>query len=179
MSIRSLKEKLLNLETELEQSQMKVKKILASRSLQTTSELIYCYFTYSIVLNYMKQTSHLIMGNFHLVNISDQNMQSPVILLKINSKTEFNFSGKYKLANKENQAYNFQWERVMIDDLDPATHYCFKPTENDVLRPNELLSFQSFQVVIPLDASINIEGFTYFNQNNDGVPALNSIDISV
>src|SRR5699024_12805364 len=101
------------------------------------------------------------------------------ILLKINANTEFNFTGKYKAVNQNNQAYNFHWERIMMEDLDPMTHYCFKPTQTDQLLPNEQLGFQSFQIVIPNHTSLIIEGFTYFNQSNDGIPAINSIDISI
>lgn len=179
MSIGTLREKLLQLAKELNHSYVKVKRLLNDVSYPSLSKLVYCYFTHSIILNTTNQSSHLIMGNFHIKNVSNQTLKFPVILLKINSKTEFHFTGKYKSPHQENKAYNFQWERVRLEDIDPTTHYCLKPIQKDHLLPNDQLSFQAFQIIIPTDASITVEGFTYFNQSNDGIPAINTIDISI
>lgn len=175
MSLRILHEKLRQLEEELEHTYQTVEQLLTK--VQPLHNHIYCYFTYSIILNHMP-SRHLIMGNFHIKNLSNQSMNSPVILLKITSKDEFNFTGKYKSTNQKQKGYNFHWERLPIKDLDPMTHYCFKPTKTDQLAPNEHLNFQNFQISIPDHATINVEGFSYFNKNNDGISAINSINIS-
>lgn len=179
LSLEPLKEKLAQLEMNLEKMQLEVKNNLIKNNKQSLTDHIYCYFTHSIILNYIQGKNHFIMGNFHIKNVSSKIIHSPLILLKINSKSEFNFTGKYKSTNQESKGYNFLWERVILEDFDPMTHYCFKPTQKDTLNRNELLSFQNFQLIFPTDTAVQIEGFTYFDQNNDGIPAINSIEINV
>lgn len=178
MPLQTLKEKLTQLEKEFNQTKQTVEQMMSVKANQSDNHSIYCYFTFSMILNY-NSTNHLIMGNFYIQNISNKILHSPIILLKINTKTEFNFTGKYKSSNQDSKTYNFLWERLAVEDLDPTTHYCFKPTKTDQIAPNEQLGFQSFQIVIPKDAQISVEGFTYFNESNDGIPAINSIHISI
>lgn len=178
--IETLKEKITKLEHELVDTQTKVQELLAKKELTPpVSDPIYSYFTYTTILNYLQPASHLILGNYHIKNLSNQPMKSPLILLKFDSKTEFNFSGKYRSPQQDPEKHQFQWERIMMEDLDPVTHYCFKPTQQDELLPNEQLNFTNFQIVIPKDVSLKVIGFTYFNESNDGMLAINSIDISI
>lgn len=177
MPIHEITKKLQKLETSLETMQQYVKRTSEKAIHNTIDHDFYCYFDYSAILNEDESNTHLIIGSFHVKNISSEIMNDPVILLKISADSLCDFSGKFKTENQTEQPYTFLWERVSMDEVDPQTHFCFKPTQKKTLQPNEQLSFQNFQIKIPTNESITIEGFTYFNQENDGVPALNSIQL--
>ena len=174
MSIQNMNKKLEQLET----SFMKMQQYVKRTSNLTTDQTFYCYFNYSTIVSPDEDDTHIIIGSFHVKSISPKPMNDPIILLKITADAPCDFSGKFKTENQTDQPYTFLWERVTMDEVDPQTHFCFKPTQNNTLQPNEQLSFQNFQIKVPTNESITIEGFTYFNQENDGVPALNSIQLS-
>lgn len=180
MSISQLRSKIFQFEQEFEQTYEQVKLLMEAHPnhAQSNNGHALCYFSQSLILDYEKNTSHLIIGSFHIRNPSNQRKSSPTILLKITSDTEFNFSGKFKSMKQMKQNYNFFWERLELDHLDPLTHYCLQPIKKDHLPPHDQLSFENFQIKIPLHASITVEGFAYFNHNNEGIPALNSINVS-
>lgn len=177
MSIKTITEKLQKLETSIETMQQYVKRTSEKASKNTIDHEFYCYFNYSTIIHEDADDTHLIIGSFHVKSISPEVINDPVILLKVSADSPCDFSGKFKTENQTDQPYTFLWERVIMDEVDPQTHFCFKPTQNNTLQPNEQLSFQNFQVKVPTYESITIEGFTYFNQENDGVPALNSIQL--
>lgn len=172
--------KLSQLETEMEQTQNYIKERLTESNKSTTSpvDAVYCYFTHSVVMEYEHNASNLIIGNFHVKNVSSNSVVSPTILLKITTDDEFQFLGKYKLANQSQQAYNFEWERLDLKNFDPVTHYYLKPIETNEIAPNEQLSFQNFQVIIPFGTTISINGFAYYEGKQEGIAAINYINIA-
>lgn len=178
MSLTELQAKLAKLEQDLDRTQQKVSEVLHNIEEPAKSDHVYCYFNHSLLVEHEKNASRLIMGSFHIKNTSNKKMDKPIILIKISSENKFNFSGKFQ-TDQQKQSGNFQWKRVHLQNLDPATHFCLKPTNKDYLAPHELLSFQNFQIKIPLHASILAEGFVYFEESNDGVPSVNSINIGL
>lgn len=179
MSLERIKIKLAHFEKDLEKSQEKTRAILKENDRPMQQNNPYCYFKQSVILNYQENASHLIIGSFYVENISNTTINSPTILIKIDSKTEFNFSGKYKSAKQGKQNYTFLWERLELSHFDPMSHYHFKPTQTNLLVPNEQLVFPNFQIKVPNNASIMIDGFTYFEEKKEGIPAINSINISI
>ncbi|HLR72000.1 MAG TPA: hypothetical protein VK085_11315 [Pseudogracilibacillus sp.] len=178
MSLSNLQKKLIQLEDDLDKTHQKIKELFEEKQHIPTNDHVYCYFNHSLILEHEKNKSRLIMGNFHIKNMSDQVKNLPIILIKITSQGDFRFTGKFQTENQRNTK-GFQWERIMLKNLDPKNHFCLKPINTEQLDPNELLSFQNFQIKIPLDAAIIVEGFVYFDESNDGVPAINAINIGV
>lgn len=182
MSLSKLQLKLQQLEKEMERTYADVEQLLKPVEQVNKEQVdngVFSYFSHSVILDYEKSTSHLVIGSFHVKNTSNISQNSPIILLKIISETEFNFSGKFISKKQVGQAHNFVWERLKMDHLDPNTHFCFKRVSDDRLKPYEQLSFENFQIKVPLNASINVEGFVYFDQNNEGIQALNSVNVSI
>ncbi|HLS61369.1 MAG TPA: hypothetical protein VK044_09580 [Virgibacillus sp.] len=177
MVLSDLKIKLAQFEEELEQTQTAIKTIMTDK--QTTPiDHVYCYFTQSIMINEQAKENVLIIGSLHIHNKSIHNKKDPTILIKITADTNFHFIGKFKSAKQEQQNFTFQWERLDLDHLDPHNHYCFKPTETKELLSQGQLSFQNFQLKVPVNTELTIEGFTYFDGQNEGVAALNSINLN-
>lgn len=181
MSLLKISHTLTQLEKDIERTHDQIRKKFTENNqhLLVQSSAVYCYFTHIIILNHEVDKSHLIMGSFYIKNISNEPKYAPVILLNIKSQTKFNFSAKYQNANDKSRKQQFLWERIQLDKLDPKNYYSFKPTNTNKLQPNEQLSLQNFQIKIPLDAVLTVEGFTYFNKSNDGLPALNSIHVTI
>lgn len=70
------------------------------------------------------------------------------------------------------------WVRISNDEKEV---YLLKPTEKNVIEPNEILSFENFQIRWPstLAYSGSIIGLTYCDQFQNGIPAINSINLSI
>lgn len=178
MHVQTINKKLSKLETSLQAMQQQIKRMSTETQHASPDHPLYCYFNHSIIVHEESHEHHLIIGSFHVKNISSSPMNDPMVLLKIDSNATCDFSGKFKTEHQTNEPFTFLWEKVIIDDVDPHTHFCFKPTNTNTLEPNEQRSFQNFQIKVPRDESVIVEGFTYFNQENDGIAALNSIQLS-
>src|SRR5699024_9526443 len=109
MSLLQLRNKIFQLEKDFQETYEKVQ--LLMNDVPTVNGEIYCYFTQAIILDHETNTSHLIIGSFYVKNITKESKHSPMILLKISSETDFNFSGKFKSHQRIDQNYNFTWER--------------------------------------------------------------------
>lgn len=177
MSLTELKVKIERFSEELEQTQTAIKTILNEK--QTTSiDHVYCYFTQNIIMNDEDENNLLIIGSLHIHNKSNHVKKDPTILIKVTSDSNFNFMGKFKSSKLGQQNFTFQWERLDVDHLDPNNHFCLKPTETSELSPQGQLSFQNFQLKVPVNTTLTIEGFTYFDGQNEGIPALNAINLN-
>src|SRR5699024_8202962 len=165
MSISDLQKKLEQFEQEFTHTQQAIKKLLSNKQQVDSNNLVYCYFNHSLILEHEKNSNHLILGNLYVKNESNQPKDSPIILIKVTSEDNFNFSGKFYTGSHLNQ-HGFQWKRIKLNNLYPKTHFCFKPTDKEYLSPDDRLTFQNFQIKIPLNSSIIVEGFVYFNQSN-------------
>lgn len=174
-----LMEKLSQLENDLEQTQHYIRERLKKSNNHTANEgTVFGYFSHSVVMDYEQDASRLIIGNFHVKNVSSNPVVSPTILLKITTEDEFQFLGKYTLPNQTQQMYSFEWERIELKNFDPVTHYYLRPIQSNAILPNEQLSFQNFQIIIPFGATVNVDGFVYYEGKEEGIAAINYINIS-
>lgn len=174
--------KLAQLENDLDQTQTYIKERIKNSNKITSKAsdegTVFCYFSHSVVMDYEQDASRLIIGNFHVKNVSSAPVISPTILLKITTDDEFQFLGKYSIPNKSQQMYNFEWERIELKNFDPVTHYYLRPVQTEEILPNEQLSFQNFQIILPFGATVNVDGFLYYEGKQEGIAAMNYINIS-
>ncbi|MEI3614749.1 hypothetical protein [Pseudogracilibacillus sp. SO30301A] len=177
MSVLDLKAKLKKIENEFEQAQRKAIEMIELRESSYEKDFVFCYFDHSLIPEH-ESDSNLIIGSIYVKNFSNEQKQRPLILIKVNSEDEFKFSGKY-LSEKQKNIQGFQWKRINLENLDQRNHFCFIPTSKEYLSSDETVSFQNFQINFPLKSSIIVEGFVYFNESNDGVPASNSIRVGL
>ncbi|MFB5660857.1 hypothetical protein [Alteribacillus sp. HJP-4] len=179
-TFQDFSKKLSQLERDMDQTHRKVKELITGlRTDSPPSKNLICYFNYSLLLVEEDPASDLvIIGNFHVKNLSADSSYAPIILLKIDSDSSFDFSGKYLRPNQSNQAYKFTWERLELEHLDSHTQYCLKPIDQKKILPNQQILFENFQVKFSAETSFTMDGFVYSDGNNDGQPALNSIIIN-
>lgn len=178
MPLNRLHEKLVQFEKDLDKTQQKIKGLIKKQQQTPSTNHVYCYFNHSLMLEHEKDNSRLIIGSFHIKNATNKVKKAPIILIKLTSESNFNFLGKFQTINQQSTK-GFKWKRMNLKNLNPKNHFCLKPIGTDSIAPNELLSFQNFQIKIPIDASILVEGFVYFDESNDGVPAINTINIEL
>ncbi|WP_339227464.1 hypothetical protein NSQ77_18090 [Oceanobacillus sp. FSL K6-2867] len=176
VSNMDLKNRLSQLEAELGQTQNYIKEKLKNLNKSSFKGGAFCYFNQTIVLDYEQYSTHQITGDFHVKNMSATTLASPIILLKITTEDEFKFTGNYKLP--QSSQHNFEWERIEMGNFDPDTNFFLKPVQADEIPPNEQLTFQEFQIIIPFGSTIRVDGFVYFEGKQDGMAAINSINIA-
>jgi|SRR5690625_2465268 len=126
MAFNELHEKLVQFETDLNKTQQKVKEMLKENLNNPSSNHVYCYFNHSLMLEHEKNSSRLIMGSFHVKNATNELKKAPIILIKLTSESNFNFSGKFQ-TNQQRSSKGFRWERINLKNLDPKSHFCLKP----------------------------------------------------
>jgi len=181
MSLLKLKKKLLQLDEDLDKTQTLVKKLMKEKEDRTLIKgHPFCYFNHSFVFDTLdkeKNPTCLIVGSFYIKNTSNEVKNDPFILIKITSIDSFKFTGRF-LTDSKQHSRGFSWERVYVSSLDPKNHFCLKPINKKKLKQNETLSFHNFQIQIPLHSSIIVEGYAYFDESNDGVSSINSININ-
>lgn len=144
------------------------------------NDSIFSYFNHSIALAKSEKDKHFILGSFTICNYSNNPLSSPIILIKISTDESFDFSGKFKHPKSKEKNIHFAWERVDQEDGDPMREYWLKPISTKQLQPGETLEFNQFQLNFSSNQGKNIliEGFIYFQEIKEGLPSLNSINVS-
>src|SRR5690625_2042218 len=130
------------------------------------------------MMNDQSEENLFIICSLHIQKKSNQSKKDPTILIKITADSNFHFIGQFKSTQQGQQNFSFQWERLDVDHLDANNHYCFKPTQTNELSPPGHLSFQNFQLKVPVNTVLTIEGFTYLEGQNEGIAALNTINLN-
>lgn len=178
MSLSELKAKLTQYEKEFDNTKRTVLQLMEESNQSSQNNHIYCYFNYAIDLEHQNKSKRLIFGDFSAVNVSNQDKNAPTILIKITTEHAFNFTGKFE-TDKKIRPMGFQWERLYVNNLDLKTHFLLKPIHTKQLKPNDMLTFNNFQITIPKDASIIVEGYVYFDGKNDGIASVNTIELGM
>ncbi|SDN10385.1 hypothetical protein SAMN05216498_1480 [Tenuibacillus multivorans] len=146
----------------------------SGQSLQTIS-----YFTFSMNISHDLDMENLILGTYHIHNLSEQNISNPYICIKLSSGTPFMFSGKYIYPDSQKQIRTpGAWERM--NDREDKEEYWLRPLDREIIEPNEMITFPNFQIKWSPDKSYSgsVMGFTYSDQFQDGMASLNQINLS-
>ncbi len=149
-------------------------------SLAFAKDSCIAYFTYSISLAAYTDDEHMIIGHFHIKNIGNTSITQPVIFLQINSDLNIKFSGKFAEQKSVEISTIQEWERIQSDEYSDG-EYCFQPLHANDIPPGESLSFSDFQIRFPATdtSSLSVQGFVYFRENQEGMNALNMINITM
>lgn len=137
------------------------------------------YFTYSLNISHDMDGENLCLGTFHIKNVGNQPITNPYICIKLPKESPFTFTGKYiyKHATKQIQSPG-GWER--LNDKENKEEFWLKPLEHQSIAPNETITFSDFQIKWQVTTTYGgtIQGYTYSDQNQDGIPILNPINLS-
>lgn len=154
-------------------------KELISKDKQAQNMTVISYFTYSSSISHDSEKESLIIGTYHIHNLGNKPITNPYICIKLSPDSPFMFSGKY-ISKKTKIPLNAPdaWER-MTEQTDKS-EYWLRPIGIETIEPDQLLSFPNFQVKwLPKEPySGSIRGFTYFDEQKEGISAINQINIS-
>ncbi|MBM7573685.1 hypothetical protein [Aquibacillus albus] len=137
------------------------------------------YFTYSLNIFHEQERENFCLGSYHIQNLGGKPLTNPYICIKVSSDSPFDFSGKYIYKeSKQKVRLTNAWER--INDPMDKQEFWLKPNDKLTLEPSETLSFSNFQVKWRPNSSYtgSILGFTYGDEINEGINALNQISIN-
>lgn len=145
---------------------------------QTDGRII-AYYTYSFNMTYREGEENLIIGNFNIENTSKETINNLSICLLIQTTSMYQFSGKYTTENtsSKSQSNPVYWKQVDVDDKEGT--FWFTLTNGKSLAPNEIISFSDFSLAWEKgeDFSCRVNGFVYPDQDQEGIPALNAINV--
>lgn len=164
-SIEHIKGQLLEIKTELNKVMNDVQFI--------------SYFTYSLNLAHEVNGENLCLGSFHIRNIGHQTITNPYICIHLPKDSPFSFTGKYVYPDQLQRVKNpGMWERM--NERDNLEQFWLKPLERQSIKPNESLTFSNFQIKwTPTEKYAgSIMGFTYSETHQEGIAAVNAINLS-
>ncbi|WP_110113399.1 hypothetical protein [Bacillus sp. CGMCC 1.16541] len=151
-----------------------------------------CYFTYSLVTPSSEDEEMMIVGNVIMKNQTTITLHEPVICLKISPPSIGQLSGKIaeqsesvaKSSKFPLQASPSKWRYSIPDWAEKIRtngEHWLTPIKETHLQANSLLSFDSFQISVPVNeesSSFMLEGYAYTNEWKEGIPFLNKIIIN-
>ncbi|SET76921.1 hypothetical protein SAMN05216389_12633 [Oceanobacillus limi] len=145
------------------------------------------YFTYSLSTTNNRREENIILGDFHILNLTEDTINNVYLCLQINTKDTYDFSGKYR-TNKmklDNTSSSSLWElfEENINDEDQEQDqkdHWFRLAEEQQLSPLETISFSGFQIKWKNQGSFScsVQAFIYSNAEEKGITSLNSINVS-
>lgn len=140
------------------------------------------YFTSSFNISHAQDHESLCLGSYHIWNIGNVPLTNPSITIKLPENSPFSFTGRYihnNLQKNLRRTSPNDWVRIKNDEQ--KNTFSFKPLEKTTIEPNEILSFENFQIRWSANTSYagSIIGFTYCEQFPDGIAVINPINLSM
>ncbi|OLO35866.1 hypothetical protein BTR23_16080 [Alkalihalophilus pseudofirmus] len=148
------------------------------------------FFNYSVILPELDEEERevLIMGSFIIENTGEEMLHTPIICLKVNPISSGKLGGKIEAAPRNEMIVDAsnseEWQFISQerkDKLKENGEYWLKPVECKELSPGEKLFFSNFDINLSKPEeknSVIVDGFVYFKELQQGVPALNKIIVN-
>ncbi len=175
--IRTIQKKLRDLQ-EINDAYLKELKTVA-KEVQKKHIQIVSFFTYSVNLNHQPDGENLIIGSYHITNLGFKPLHHPYICIKLNAEGQFDFSGKY-FYEQTQQKMKLANAWLRFNEASDQQEFWLKPSKQQILYPQETLTFQNFQLkwVPNMSYSCSVKGFTYGDEVEEGMHAVNQISVS-
>ncbi|CDQ19913.1 hypothetical protein BN982_02220 [Halobacillus karajensis] len=146
---------------------------------QSRDQHVYSYFTYSIHFSHDPAHESMLLGSFHIQNKGREPFKAPYICLKLSENSIFHFSGKYLYKDSlKKMRMSGAWER--LNEVTDKEEFWLRPVEVKQIEPGDSLTFSNFQLKWSPEKNYagSLMGFTYGEEHEEGVPALNQINLS-
>ncbi|WP_026908038.1 hypothetical protein [Paucisalibacillus globulus] len=183
MNDRVLQEKITLLNNQTKAYANEIKTIIKEQHNRQNNASIIGYFTFSISTTNKKNEKNIILGDFHIKNLSANTINNLYLCIKIDATDKYNFSGKYKTTKLQNDrtASSSYWSLFTVPDKEDENEYWFQLSNQKQLLPHETLSFSDFQINwTNKDVySCSVQGFIYTDFEKEGIFALNNVNVSI
>ncbi|WP_096199120.1 hypothetical protein [Bacillus sp. FJAT-45350] len=152
------------------------------------------HFSYSLILPQLEdeQRDVIIMGNFICKNIGNTDVTNPVFCLKVEPYESTRLSGKIKLTPHKNNETDKLFEDSATEEwsyvhsnwkekVNETGEHWIRPSHQTDISPGGQISFSNFNLTLSppkKGSSIIVTGFVYFQEIQQGIPALNQIIVN-
>lgn len=102
-------------------------------------------------------------------------------MIKLPENSPLSFSGRYIHNTFQKNILRPSGTSWVRNSNDEKGVFILKPVEKNVIEPNEILSFENFQIRWSSTSAFSgsIIGLTYCDEFQNGTPAINSINLSI
>lgn len=155
-----------------------IQQLIAGLSIVSNANVI-SYFTTSLSISHDTEQESLCLGNYYIRNIGNEPLTNVYFCIKLPENSPFTFSGQYVYEHfSQNLKNSASWERM--NDRANKEEFWLKPLNVTSIEPNETIIFPNFQIKWANSASYGgtITAVTYCDQLQEGVPAINPINLS-
>lgn len=189
--IKKVEKRLNVLENDLQKTKQILNEIKLNKMPKSQDDIVISpYFTHSIKLPKSEEEHNIIiLGSLILKNKGTQPLTTPYICLKFNTIETVSFSGRISEVDMVDQGYSpvpmQTWNYINEDAqklVDEKGEYWLAPLNVKELSGGESLSFTNFQIRLNRkkhEGLFKVEGFVYGKELEEGMPALNKINVSL
>ncbi|MYL50593.1 hypothetical protein GLV98_13930 [Halobacillus litoralis] len=188
-NIKTIEKKLNKLEKDLLETKELLNQTKQTALHQGTFH-VFSYFNHSLKLSKNTGNPNLyIFGSFLIRNIGEQNLNRPYICLKMNHTKNISFSGKISPEDLLDRAFSplpMQTWYYIDEKAELLAHkkgeYWLQPLQFQQLPAGQSLSFANFMIRLDqtkLDSTFKVEGAVFGDELEEGLPALNKIQVNI
>lgn len=182
MSYDLILEKITKLNNQTEAYTTKIVQLLEGYRKRLNLSTLLGYFTYSISTTNDRTEENIILGDFHIQNLTDATVEELYLCIKINTTEAYKFSGKYftNTFNMDNKTLSSQWQKFKNPNEENQQEHWFRLVDQKVLLPLETISFRDFQITWKNEGpfSCSIQAFVYTQFEKNGIDSINTINVS-
>ncbi|MCE7794848.1 hypothetical protein K8O68_20890 [Salipaludibacillus sp. CUR1] len=151
---------------------------------RTPSFSVLSFFNYTVFLSEPEDEELLVNGNFHMKNTGTSTLHEPFIVFRITPPAGAGLNGKITLSNhKDSVLYKDDEEWTYMDSgwkdtIRNKGEYWLKPSHCAELKPEETLTFSSFDLRIKRENVIDrltLQGFCFASELKEGIPSKNTV----
>lgn len=139
------------------------------------------YFTYSVNITRDPKEENIILGDFHIHNLTGNSLAVLYVCFKVSTTSTYKFTGKYltKSAKTDSSQPISYWQQ--LPDRNEEHEYWFQLTPNKEVQPLEKIAFSDFQIRWKNTRSnaCSIQAFLYTESEKEGINSLNSISVNM
>ncbi|UJW58365.1 hypothetical protein HXZ66_13565 [Bacillus sp. A116_S68] len=158
---------------------LEIKKLININKQTFSVPTIISYFTYSINITHNPTSDTILLGAFHIINLSSKPLLQPIICLKVTTDVPYQLSGKYvNETAPQRMKQSSNW--LLLGKSSNTDDYWFKYQRNEPIEPGEKLEFSHFQIdwAAKNSYSLSVYGYVYKDDISDGMESSNTININ-
>ncbi|MBC5636349.1 hypothetical protein [Ornithinibacillus hominis] len=180
MSFDTLRNKIAQLNNQTQAFTTELYELVKDYKSKPNINSILGFFTYSVNMTSDPKEENIILGDFHIHNLTGNTLAALYLCLKVNTTSTYKFTGKYltKSAQADSSEPFSYWQQ--LPERNEEHEYWFQLTPNKEVKPLEKIAFSDFQVSWKNTRSnvCSIQAFLYTESEKEGINSLNSISVN-